>query len=126
MRSVVFDSSAAQPEPTVLYHRAGTGGTDRYGKPARVWDAPVKVEDFILDVPSGEVSRDGVTVRPNADVTLYLPPSYAVAAEDKFTITYPRLGVGVECVPEGVGWGVTNAFTGAAFRTEVKLKVRRG
>ena len=65
-------------------------------------------------------------MRPAADVTLFLPPSFAVAAEDKFTITHPRLGVGVECVPEGVGWGVTNAFTGAAFRTEVRLKVRRG
>nr|DAS10329.1 MAG TPA: hypothetical protein [Caudoviricetes sp.] len=126
MKSVVFDSSAAQPAPTVVYHRALTGAVDRYGKPARVWDAPVTVGDFILDVPSSEVSQDGVTVRPAADVTLFLPPSFAVAAEDKFTITHPRLGVGVECVPEGVGWGVTNAFTGAAFRTEVRLKVRRG
>ena len=103
MKSVIFDSSAAQPAPTVIYHRALTGGTDRYGKPARVWDAPVTVGDFILDVPSSEVSQDGVTVRPAADVTLFLPPSFAVANEDKFTITHPRLG---DCCFGGWGSGV--------------------
>lgn len=125
MKSVAFPGSA-QPAPSVVYHKAKMGETDRYGKPTRAWREPVQVEDFILDVPSTELSQDGITVRPNADVTLYLPPSYAVATEDKFTITHPRLGIGVECVPEGVGWGITNAFTGDAFRTEVKLKVRRG
>ena len=125
MKSIVFPGSA-QPAPSVIYHKAKTGETDRYGKPTRAWREPVQVEDFILDVPSNELSQDGITVRPNADVTLYLPPSYAVATEDKFTITHPRLGVGVECVPEGVGWGITNAFTGDAVRTEVRLKVRRG
>lgn len=125
MKSVVF-SGSAQPAPSVVYHKANTGETDRYGKPTRAWYEPVQVEDFILDVPTAELSQDGITVRPNADVTLYLPPSYVVATEDKFTITHPRLGIGVECVPEGVGWGITNAFTGDTFRTEVKLKVRRG
>lgn len=125
MKSIVFPGST-QPAPSVVYHKAKTGETDRYGKPTRAWREPVQVEDFILDVPSNELSQDGITVRPNADVTLYLPPSYAVATEDKFTITHPRLGVGVECVPEGVGWGIANAFTGDAFRTEVRLKVRRG
>ena len=125
MKNVVFPGQA-QTGPVVRYYRALAGGTDRYGKPARVWAAPVEIHDFIIDVPSADVALNGITVRPNAEVLLFLPPNFAVATEDKFTLTHPRLGVEVECFVKGVGWGITNAFTGDAFRTEVRLEVRRG
>ena len=32
MKSIVFPGSA-QPAPSVIYHKAKTGETDRYGKP---------------------------------------------------------------------------------------------
>lgn len=111
----------------VQYLRASTNGaTDRYGSPVRTWDPPVTVEGFILDVPASGENGQGIAVSPDVVATLYLPSSYTVATEDKFLITHPRLGVAVECVPQGVGWNVANVFTGATFMTEVKLKVRRG
>lgn len=110
---------------TVLLHRYGHSGVDRYGKKTPGFDEPLELHGVGIDVTppveakSAEV-KDGTVQRATVDLVAYVPPGISVGSKDEFTVHGDRYQV------VGVAPPMKNFFTGSVFYTEVRLKRHDG
>lgn len=87
-----------------------------HGQLRPVFADPVEIEGVGVDVPSVDEPRDGSSGRQVVDLVLFLPAGTTVDRRDTFTVR------GVEYQVEGESPELPNFFTGAIFRTEVKVR----
>ena len=87
-----------------------------HGQLRPVFADPVEVEGVGIDVPSADEPRDGTSGRHVVDLVLFLPAGSTVDRRDKFVVR------GSDYQVEGEAPPIPNFFTGAIFRTEVKVR----
>lgn len=95
-------------------------GVDENGFKTPAGYSPTSIPNVGVDIASTTEAVDGTVQRSDVDLILFLPPGFQCDSKDRFRVR------GKEYEVVGVGEKLPNFFTGAVFRTEVKVKRYNG
>lgn len=110
---MVLDFGFGEPVEHLRYRPQGVSA-DGFKIPAS-FDA-VTLKNVGVDIAVTSEPSDGTVQRADVDLVLFLPAGTRCDSKDRFKVR------GKEYTVVGVGEPLPNFFTGAVFRTEVKVK----